>query len=87
MNERQVYWDGRSSSNDLRCGSGFCRQAGDGVASWKRKRPPSSSLFTGCAGVCMVTFEEGTWAAWLYDLLKPHVSRSRWCAIRERMPC
>jgi hypothetical protein len=21
-----------------------------------------------------VTFEEGTWAAWLYDLLKPHVS-------------
>jgi hypothetical protein len=21
-----------------------------------------------------VTFEEGTWAAWLYDLLKPHVT-------------
>jgi hypothetical protein len=22
-----------------------------------------------------VTFEEGTWAAWLYDLLKPHVAK------------
>ena len=22
-----------------------------------------------------VTFEEGTWAAWLYDLLKPHVTK------------
>lgn len=21
-----------------------------------------------------VTFEEGTWAAWLYDLMKPHVT-------------
>ena len=21
-----------------------------------------------------MTFEEGTWAAWLYDLLKPHVT-------------
>jgi hypothetical protein len=22
-----------------------------------------------------VTFEEGTWAAWLHDLLKPHVTK------------
>jgi hypothetical protein len=22
-----------------------------------------------------VTFEEGTWAAWLHDLLQPHVAR------------
>ena len=22
-----------------------------------------------------VTLEEGTWAAWLYDLLKPHVTK------------
>jgi hypothetical protein len=26
-------------------------------------------------GSLHVTFEEGTWAAWLHDLLKPHVSR------------
>ena len=28
----------------------------------------------GLRGDLRVTFEEGTWAAWLYDLLKPHVS-------------
>ena len=39
----------------------------------------------GLRGELQVTLEEGTWAAWLYDLLKPHVSRS-WCATRGRMP-
>ena len=29
----------------------------------------------GLRGSLHVTFEEGTWAAWLYDLLKPHVLR------------
>jgi hypothetical protein len=28
----------------------------------------------GLRGNLRVTFEEGTWAAWLYDLLKPHVT-------------
>jgi transposase len=28
----------------------------------------------GLRGELYVTFEEGTWAAWLYDLLKPHVT-------------
>jgi transposase len=27
----------------------------------------------GLRGDVRVTFEKGTWAAWLYDLLKPHV--------------
>jgi hypothetical protein len=27
----------------------------------------------GLQGELYVTWEEGTWAAWLYDLLKPHV--------------
>src|SRR6201987_1212893 len=27
----------------------------------------------GLRGSLHLTFEEGTWAAWLYDLLKPHV--------------
>src|SRR5215470_12736465 len=26
-------------------------------------------------GTLSVAFEEGTWAAWLYDLLKPHVAK------------
>ena len=29
----------------------------------------------GLRGSLQVTFEEGTWAAWLHDLLKPHVTR------------
>jgi hypothetical protein len=32
-------------------------------------------FFDGLRGDLHVTFEEGTWAAWLYDLLKPHVSK------------
>src|SRR5579864_8536401 len=28
----------------------------------------------GLHGDLHVTFEEGTWAAWLYDLMKPHVA-------------
>jgi len=30
-----------------------------------------------------VTFEEGTWAAWLYDLLKPHVRELVVCDPRK----
>jgi hypothetical protein len=30
-------------------------------------------FLAGLRGTLSVTFEEGTWAAWLYDLLKPHV--------------
>ena len=30
-----------------------------------------------------ITFEEGTWATWLYDLLKPHVSKLAVCDPRK----
>jgi hypothetical protein len=33
-------------------------------------------FLNGLRGELHVTFEEGTWAAWLYDLLKPHVNES-----------
>ena len=29
-------------------------------------------FFAGLRGTLSVTFEEGTWSAWLYDLLNPH---------------
>src|SRR5258705_8514306 len=32
-------------------------------------------FFAGLPGTLAVTFEEGTWAAWLHDLLKPHVAK------------
>src|ERR1700745_314161 len=37
----------------------------------------------GLRGSLYVTFEEGTWAAWLYDLLKPHVSTVVACNPRK----
>ena len=37
----------------------------------------------GLRGSLFVTFEEGTWAAWLYDLLKPHVTEVLVCNPRK----
>ena len=37
----------------------------------------------GLRGEVHVTFEEGTWAAWLYDLLKPHVTKLLVCDPRR----
>src|SRR5712675_1297778 len=37
----------------------------------------------GLGGDVHLTFEEGTWAAWLYDLLKPHVAQLVVCNPRK----
>src|SRR5260370_22559595 len=37
----------------------------------------------GLRGDLHLTFEEGTWAAWLYDLLKPHVTEVLVCDPRK----
>ena len=37
----------------------------------------------GLRGILSVTFEEGTWAAWLRDLLQPHVTRVVVCDPRK----
>jgi hypothetical protein len=37
----------------------------------------------GLRGSLHVTFEEGTWAAWLHDLLQPHVTRVLACDPRK----
>jgi hypothetical protein len=42
-------------------------------------------LIHGLRGDLQVTFEEGTWAAWLYDLLKPHVTRLVVCDPRKNV--
>src|SRR6202165_2153560 len=39
----------------------------------------------GLHGDLHVTFEEGTWAAWLYDLLKPHVTELVVCDPRKNV--
>src|SRR5450432_4823383 len=40
-------------------------------------------FFQGLSGSLRVTFEEGTWAAWLYDLLKPQVTELVVCDPRK----
>jgi transposase len=40
-------------------------------------------FISGLRGSLYVTFEEGTWAAWLYDLLKPHVTKVVACDPRK----
>src|SRR5258707_10913527 len=40
-------------------------------------------FFAGLRGTLFVTFEEGAWAAWLYDLLKPHVAKVLVCNPRK----
>jgi hypothetical protein len=40
-------------------------------------------FINGLRGDMRVTFEEGTWAAWLYDLMKPHVSEVVVCNPRK----
>jgi hypothetical protein len=35
--------------------------------------------------ILRVSFEEGTWAAWLHDLLKPTLAKC-WFVIRVKMP-
>ena len=40
-------------------------------------------FFDGLRGDVQATFEEGTWAAWLHDLLKPHVGKLVVCDPRR----
>jgi hypothetical protein len=40
-------------------------------------------FLSGLRGTLNVTFEERTWAAWLYDLLKPHVAKVLVCNPRK----
>jgi transposase len=40
-------------------------------------------FFAGLRGTLSVTFEEGTWSVWLYDLLQPHVHKLVVCNPRK----
>ena len=40
-------------------------------------------FFGGLRGTLSVTFEEGTWSVWLYDLLNPHVNKLVVCNPRK----
>jgi len=42
-------------------------------------------FLAGLRGTLSLTFEEGTWAAWLCDLLKPHVANLVVCNPRKNV--
>ena len=44
-------------------------------------------FLAGVRGTLSVTFEEGTWAAWLYPICSSHTWPNCWCAIRARWQC
>ena len=50
---------------------------------WKPKASILLEFFAGLLGSRFVIFEEGTWPAWLYDLLKPHVTEVLVCNPRK----
>ena len=49
----------------------------------KTKASMILQFIDGLRGDVHVTFEEGTWATWLYDLLKPHVAKVVVCDPRR----
>jgi transposase len=82
MESTKLYRDGSSQGRDLDRGSEFFRQAGDG----KHHRNQGDTILEfvhGLRGSLYLTFEEGTWAAWLYALLKPHVTKLVVCDPRR----
>ena len=62
--QRKVYRAGCSSSNNLGGGPGFQRQVADGV-DLETSAAIILQFFAGLRGRLVVTFEEGTCAAWL----------------------
>jgi hypothetical protein len=40
-------------------------------------------FFAGLRGTLWVAFEEGSWSAWLYDLLNPHVDKLVVCLVNN----
>src|ERR1700730_16745252 len=76
------YRHGRSQRSDFDCGSGWQREAGDGVHHRKQSRH-HSAVHPGSTGRGACDLGEGTWAAWMYDLLKPHVHEILVCNPRR----
>src|ERR1700681_2095598 len=78
----QVYRHGRAQ----RSGGDRCPQqqwpAGNGVDRGNQSQQ-HSAVHPRSAGELHVTWEEGTWAAWLYDLLQPHVDQVLVCNPRR----
>ena len=78
----QVYRHGRAQGS----GGNRCPQqqwqAGDGV-DCRNQSQQHSAVYPRSGGELHVTWEEGTWASWLYDLLQPQVAQVLVCDPRR----
>jgi hypothetical protein len=77
------YRHGRSQRSYIDRGDEPRGKTADGVNHRNQGRAPFCSLCRGYLVKLHVTFEEGTWAAWLFDLLKPHVTKLVVCDPRK----
>jgi transposase len=82
MNDAKHIGPGCLSSNDLGGRSGFRWPVGHGSYLGNESRTILQFIH-GLRGSLHVPFEEGTWAAWLHDLLKPHVTQVLVCDPRK----
>jgi len=73
LNEHQIYRNGRSQRNHFDRGDEQRRKGGYGVHHRNQGEHDPAVYPRGIRGDLHVTLE-GTWAAWLHDLLKPHVT-------------
>jgi len=78
----KVYWHGRSQAT---ISVAVMDSAGKLIMECilETKAATILEFIQGLRGSLSVTFEEGTSAAWLHDLLKPHVSRLAVCDPRK----
>ena len=80
--QHEVYRDGCAHGNDFHRG---LNSAGKLVMESviETKALTVIQFVQGLRGDLHVTLEEGTWAAWLYDLLRPHVNEVLVCDPRK----
>src|SRR5439155_1976131 len=83
----QVYRHGRAQGSDCDRRPQWQWQVGNGVHRRNQNQQHSAVCARtpghGLRGELHVTWEEGTWAAWLHDLLQPHVHQVLVCNPRR----
>ena len=81
MNQEKYIGMDVHQAHHLGCRDGCCRQANHGMLAGDQGGHVVEYI-RGLRGTLALTLEEATSAAWLHDLLKPHVAGS-WSATRE----
>src|SRR5271169_52506 len=80
--QHQIYRNGCSQGSDNDCSSECCgKLVMESII--ETKAITILEFVKGLRGELQLTFEEGIWASWLYDLLQPHVKKIVVCNPRR----